>query len=278
MKREAQVRAASRGLYIPLRGILGYAVVGRGHAWMVFRYRKDCSMPVVRHGTGVDQPGHLVLHAELKDIDGSLGVGAKVCYRIVKRSNDGDLARDVADRVEPSLEDLLEFLAPRHITAKIGRTVVDIFALSRRFVVDDGNAVTCRQHAFGNVRSDKTGAAGYKHLHSNLLQTPLPAVLQSLFKQMRARLRARCCLHLDLALRRNQRLVEEFEVGGNPTPEPANTRLHPDLGMPPHQALRFLNVADVARLIARTPLSKPHWDLFAIQFDENLAKLVPYGQ
>src|SRR5262245_56514125 len=98
------------------------------------------------------------------------------------------------------------------------------------------------------------------------------------FKQMRARLRARCCLHLDLAMRRNQRLVEEFEVGGNPTPEPANTRLHPDLGMPPHEALRFLNVADVARLIARTPLGKPHRELFAIQFDENLAKLVPYGQ
>src|SRR5215813_114848 len=82
MKRKAQVHPASRGLCVSLRRILGYAVVGRGRAWMVFRYGKSGGMPVVRHGARVDQPGHLVLYAELNDIDGSLGVSAKIRYRI----------------------------------------------------------------------------------------------------------------------------------------------------------------------------------------------------
>src|SRR5215813_1747609 len=151
MKRKAQVHPASRGLCVSLRRILGYAVVGRGRAWMVFRYGKSGGMPVVRHGARVDQPGHLVLYAELNDIDGSLGVSAKIRYRIVELSNDGNLARDVADRVERSLEDRLEFLGPRYISAKIGCAMRDIFALSRRFVFDNGDAVTCREHPFGNV-------------------------------------------------------------------------------------------------------------------------------
>src|SRR5262249_7333676 len=95
---------------------------------------------------------------------------------------------------------------------------------------------------------------------------------------MCAWLRGRCRLQRDLALRGNRRPAEELAVRGDPAPELTNARLHLDLGTPPHQALRFLNVADVARLIARPPVRKPHRDLLAIQFSEDFAKLVPYGQ
>src|SRR5262249_55788238 len=71
--------------------------------------------------------------------------------------------------------------------------------------------------------------------------------------------------------------AEEVEIGRNPVPKSTDALFDVDLGIPLQELARQANVANVTRLIARSPLTELGMDRLAFQFPENLTEFSPNG-
>ena len=105
---EAEVGPLRSCMHVALGGELGDAVVGIRQAGFALGRRHGLAVAVERHRAGIDQPRHLVLQAQLENVQRAFDIGAQVRGRIGEGADDRDLTRDVADRVQAAGEGRLD--------------------------------------------------------------------------------------------------------------------------------------------------------------------------
>ena len=97
---ETEVGPLRGRMHVALGGELGDAVVGIRLARLALGRRHGPAVAVERHRAGIDQPRHLVLQAQLQNVQRAFDVGAQVRDRIGEGADDRDLTGDVADRIQ----------------------------------------------------------------------------------------------------------------------------------------------------------------------------------